>query len=107
MISLTKTEQIIKEALESTGETIHDNFGVAAAAMPDKKTGEAIGIIYHHPCSPEQLQQLLLQSDLPKLSLPKVILPIAAIPVLGSGKTDHSTVKKTLLQHLEQDDNKK
>jgi acyl-[acyl-carrier-protein]-phospholipid O-acyltransferase/long-chain-fatty-acid--[acyl-carrier-protein] ligase len=87
MISLTVVEQIAKSCWP---ESEH-----AAISRPDPKKGEKLVLF---TTQPEPNRKQLLNSakaqGLSELSVPREIVFIDAIPLLGTGKTDYSSLNK-------------
>ena len=53
MVSLTSVETEISNALNQLNETnALETFELAACAVPDARSGEAIALAYHYPITP-------------------------------------------------------
>ncbi|MBP1967386.1 AMP-binding protein [Paenibacillus aceris] len=68
----------------------------AAITVPDARKGERI-VIYHNSAS-EQLQSLresMKQKDVPAIYMPSELRYVEKLPLLGSGKVDYVTIKRS------------
>jgi acyl-[acyl-carrier-protein]-phospholipid O-acyltransferase/long-chain-fatty-acid--[acyl-carrier-protein] ligase len=84
-------EEILHAALGTYGEQV-----VAVTAVPDKRRGEKLVVLYTEPAGrPHDLQKILEKSGVPNLWKPShdAYVKIDAIPVLGTGKTDLKSVR--------------
>jgi acyl-[acyl-carrier-protein]-phospholipid O-acyltransferase/long-chain-fatty-acid--[acyl-carrier-protein] ligase len=84
-------EEIFQNALGACGEQV-----VAVTAVPDKKRGEKLVVLYTETAGgPQDLQNILEKSGVPNLWKPShdAYVKVDAIPVLGTGKTDLKGVR--------------
>ncbi len=71
---------------------------LTVASVPDKRKGERLVVLYTREAGdPEDLHGIILQSGLPKLWIPdsRDYYLIDEVPVLGSGKLDVKSVRKS------------
>jgi acyl-[acyl-carrier-protein]-phospholipid O-acyltransferase/long-chain-fatty-acid--[acyl-carrier-protein] ligase len=93
MVPLGRVEEAVAELLGG-GEC-------AAAAVPDRKKGERLVVLYTSAeLSPRKLWRRLRGSALPKLWVPQreSLVPVKAIPTLGTGKVDLRAVRDLALE---------
>jgi acyl-[acyl-carrier-protein]-phospholipid O-acyltransferase/long-chain-fatty-acid--[acyl-carrier-protein] ligase len=84
-------EEILQNALGTYGEQV-----LAVTAVPDKRRGEKLVVLYTEPAGkPHDLQKILDLAGVPNLWKPShdAYVKVNAIPVLGTGKTDLKSVR--------------
>lgn len=85
MVSLTAVEEM---ALNAWPGTAH-----AAVTLPDEKKGEKIVLVSDKPeASRRELVEYARQHGYSELYIPRRVIGIDDIPVLGTGKTDYTTL---------------
>jgi acyl-[acyl-carrier-protein]-phospholipid O-acyltransferase / long-chain-fatty-acid--[acyl-carrier-protein] ligase len=93
MVPHGSVEEALYQALGRSDESIF-----AVAGIPDEKKGERLAVL--HTLGEEEIPALLeklAEAGLPNLYIPRTenFIQVEAIPLLGSGKMDLGTIKKT------------
>lgn len=86
MVSLEQTENIAQIAAPMAQ--------VAATSIEDKQRGEAIILFATQAIDRETMQKAAREIGAPEIALPRKIMEIPEIPLLGSGKTDYTELRK-------------
>jgi acyl-[acyl-carrier-protein]-phospholipid O-acyltransferase/long-chain-fatty-acid--[acyl-carrier-protein] ligase len=95
MISLTAVEAALRQALG------YDEQPLAAVAVPDAKKGERILLLVEEAAEPVGAR--LRKADILPLYRPAQVLQVDRIPILGSGKTDLTAVRRLALELVDAD----
>jgi acyl-[acyl-carrier-protein]-phospholipid O-acyltransferase/long-chain-fatty-acid--[acyl-carrier-protein] ligase len=95
MISLTAVEAALRQALG------YDEQPLAAVAVPDAKKGERILLLVEEAAEPVSAR--LRKADILPLYRPAQVLQVDRIPMLGSGKTDLTAVRRLALELVDAD----
>ena len=91
MVSLGAVEGAISKLLPEDVE-------VLTTALPDGKKGEKVVMLFAGEIGPDQLKELIDQSDLMPLMRPSELIAVDEIPKLGSGKSDFSRAKQIAIE---------
>ena len=86
MISLGSVEEELAKVLG--GDVVF-----SSANVPDSKKGEAIALLVKSGTEPENIEQILKESNLAPIMMPSYIFIVDDIPTLASGKVDFKGVK--------------
>lgn len=90
MISLTMLEQQIG--------LLWPEYQHAVINLPDERRGEQLVLVTTYPdANREQLVTYFKKSQLTELGIPKKIIVKDKLPLLGSGKTDYTSIRELLL----------
>lgn len=99
MVGLGQLEEQVKKCLNIP------DMDVMSIAIPDRKKGERIVLLYTGLMSSKHIMEALMAAGLPKLMLPAELIPIGEfgmvdLPKLPTGKKDYVTAKKMLLDKV-------
>ena len=102
MVPHLKIEEVLSRLLDQTPEDDgDDHLSVAVTAVPDKKKGERLVVLYTttHK-SVEEMQQALKDEKLPNIFIPTAdsFFKVDALPLLGTGKLDLRGIKELALK---------
>lgn len=96
MVSLTMVEQQIN--------LLWPDYHHAVVNVPDAKKGEKIVLVTTYPyAAREEIVAHAKATRMGEIAIPKRILIIKEMPLLGTGKTDYTTVKDYAMQMLSKD----
>ncbi|EAR62242.1 acyl-[ACP]--phospholipid O-acyltransferase [Neptuniibacter caesariensis] len=87
MVSLTAVESKVRESLGNS------EIPLVAVNLPDAKKGEKIVLLLEAELEPDEVRQILLESEMQPLSIPSEVYMVSQVPVLGSGKTDFCSAR--------------
>lgn len=93
MISLGAIEGSISALLPEDTE-------ILATALPDKKKGEKVVLLFSGNIVLDELKKLINSSSLNPLMKPAALLFVETIPKLGSGKSDFTQAKSIALEAM-------
>lgn len=86
MVSLTSAEVMVSH--------VYPDGEHAVVSIPDRRKGEQLIVVTTHKnVDKKQLSAYAAKNGISELSVPKTMLNVDAIPVLGSGKTDYTTLQ--------------
>lgn len=86
MVSLTSAEVMVSH--------VYPDGEHAVVSIPDKRKGEQLIVVTtHKDVDKKQLSAYASKHGISELSVPKTMLNVDAIPVLGSGKTDYTSLQ--------------
>ncbi|MEL7499083.1 MAG: MFS transporter [Planctomycetota bacterium] len=102
MVPHLKIEEVLMRFLDqSPNDDSDDHLLVAVTAVPDKKKGERLIVLYttDHK-SPEEMQQSLKDESLPNIFIPSAdsFIRVPELPILGTGKLDLRGIKDMALE---------
>lgn len=93
MVSLTSVETMV--------QAIYPDSEHAIVSIPDSRKGEQlIFVTTHKDAERKDLSSYASSNGISELAVPKTILNIDKIPVLGSGKTDYSSLQNYVEDQL-------
>lgn len=93
MVSLTMVEQEIN--------LLWPQYQHAVINLADDRKGEKLVLITtNNNAKREEIIIHAKKSQMPEIAIPKQILTIDKMPLLGTGKTDYTSVKEFALKHL-------
>ncbi len=99
MVSLNAVSEMVCNAYAGDGEY---QYGVVAT--PHESKGEQIVLATNNPnVTQEKLHNYIKQNGMSELYLPRVVLYMEKLPVFGTGKMDNVTLKKLVLEELDND----
>ena len=99
MVSLNAVSEMVCNAYASDGEY---QYGVVAT--PHESKGEQIVLATNNPnVTQEKLHNYIKQNGMSELYLPRVVLYMEKLPVFGTGKMDNVTLKRLILEELDND----
>ena len=99
MVSLNAVSEMVCNAYADDGEY---QYGVVAT--PHESKGEQIVLATNNPnVTQEKLHNYIKQNGMSELYLPRVVLYMEKLPVFGTGKMDNVTLKKLVLEELDND----
>lgn len=98
MVPHGTVEQRIIEAFGLQGA---ETQPVVVVGVPDEAKGESLVALSNQDLSLEALRARLLESGLPVLWVPKRVVRVERIPVLGTGKLDLTTCRRTAVGDAE------
>ena len=99
MVSLNAVCEMVCNAYAGDGEY---QYGVVAT--PHESKGEQIVLVTNNPnVTQEKLHNYIKQNGMSELYLPRVVLYMEKLPVFGTGKMDNVTLKKLVLEELDND----
>ncbi len=99
MVSLNAVSEMVCNAYASDGEY---QYGVVAT--PHESKGEQIVLATNNPnVTQEKLHNYIKQNGMSELYLPRVVLYMEKLPVFGTGKMDNVTLKRLVLEELDND----
>ncbi len=99
MVSLNAVCEMVCNAYAGDGEY---QYGVVAT--PHESKGEQIVLATNNPnVTQEKLHNYIKQNGMSELYLPRVVLYMEKLPVFGTGKMDNVTLKKLVLEELDND----
>ena len=89
MVSLTQVEQQVSQ--------LWPLYQHAVISVPDERKGEQIVLVTtNQHANREQLVAFAKLNQMADISIPRSIIVLEEIPLLGSGKTDYTTLKEQL-----------
>ncbi len=101
MVPHLKIEELLSEFLDLTPEDDEDDhLSVAVTAVPCKKKGERLVVLYTRPHkSVDEMKTMLSDAGLPNVFIPSSdsFYKVDALPILGTGKIDLKGIKDTAL----------
>ncbi|MEC0231615.1 AMP-binding protein [Paenibacillus alba] len=91
-VSLPMVEELVTASLPSPAIC-------AAISVPDLRKGERI-VIYHNSAGAQlqHIKEAMKQQGHPAIMMPSELRYVEKLPLLGSGKVDYVTIKRTALQ---------
>ncbi len=93
MVSLTSVEAMIQK--------IYPDENHAVIAIPDARKGEQlIFVTTQNGADKKELSLHASQNGISELAVPKTIINVDKLPVLGSGKTDYTTLQADIETQL-------
>jgi len=102
MVPHMKIEEVLSRALDTTpDDDSDDHLLVAVTAVPCKKKGERLIVLYTvKDATSESMQQALKDDGLPNLFIPSAdsFFLVDNVPLLGTGKLDLSGIKEKALE---------
>ena len=106
MVPHVKIEEVLSKCLDETPDDDTDNDKPLAAvtAVPDKKKGERLIVLYACPKkSVDEMRQSLTDAGLPNLFIPSAdsFFRVDNLPVLGTGKIDLKGIKDQAMKLTE------
>lgn len=96
-------ETVSLAVVESCASALWPDYSHAAIAVPDGRKGEQIVLVT--TCPDAQRTDLVgwaHNHGVQELAVPRRILVVDSVPVLGTGKTDYTTVQKTAEEAIAQ-----
>ncbi len=88
-------EMVSLEVVERIAAAVSPQSQHAAAVQPDAKRGEVIVLFSTDGAlTRERLQEEARRSGQPELAVPRRVVHLDAVPLLGSGKTDHVSLRR-------------
>jgi acyl-[acyl-carrier-protein]-phospholipid O-acyltransferase/long-chain-fatty-acid--[acyl-carrier-protein] ligase len=97
MVSLTAVEEILTTQLGQRFSKV----AIAVVSIPDKEKGEALVAATTNPeVTIEAVRGAILAVGATALSAPKHVIHLTEIPVLGSGKTDYTSLLAKVTEQL-------
>ncbi len=104
MVSLTAVMEMVVKAYEWMGP----DFEYGVVAIPHESKGEQIVLVTtNRQVKQEVLHEYVRNNGLSELFMPRIILYRDSIPTFATGKTDNITLKREVLEELEQQELKK
>lgn len=99
MVSLNAVSEMVCNAYACDGEY---QYGVVAT--PHESKGEQIVLATNNPnVTQEKLHNYIKQNGMSELYLPRVVLYMEKLPVFGTGKMDNVTLKRLVMEELDND----
>ncbi|MDO4183632.1 MAG: AMP-binding protein [Rhodospirillales bacterium] len=99
MVSLNAVSEMVCNAYAGDGEY---QYGVVAT--PHESKGEQIVLATNNPnVTQEKLHNYIKQNGMSELYLPRVVLYMEKLPVFGTGKMDNVTLKRLVMEELDND----
>ena len=99
MVSLNAVCEMVCNAYAGDGEY---QYGVVAT--PHESKGEQIVLATNNPnVTQEKLHNYIKQNGMSELYLPRVVLYMEKLPVFGTGKMDNVTLKRLVMEELDND----
>ena len=102
MVPHLKIEEVLTEFLDATpNDDSDDHLLVAVTAVPDKKKGERLVVLYTATDkSVDEMQQSLKEAGLPNIFVPTPdsFFLVDKLPILGTGKLDLRGIKDLALE---------
>ena len=97
MVSLNAVNEMVCNAYSTDNEY---QYGVVAT--PHESKGEQIVLVTNNPkVTQEALHTYIKQNGMSELYLPRIILQMEKLPIFATGKMDNVTLKKMVLEELE------
>lgn len=104
MVSLTAVLEMVVKAYEWMGP----DFEYGVVAIPHESKGEQIVLVTtNKQVKQDVLHEYVKNNGLSELFMPRIILYRDSIPTFATGKTDNITLKREVLEELEQQELKK
>ena len=98
-VSLNAVSEMVCNAYAGDGEY---QYGVVAT--PHESKGEQIVLATNNPnVTQEKLHNYIKQNGMSELYLPRVVLYMEKLPVCGTGKMDNVTLKRLVMEELDND----
>jgi len=93
MVSLTAAEQLVSE--------VYPSLAHAVIAIPDPKKGEALLLVTEHKkAKTPDLVQHAKANGVSELMVPRKIHVVENLPILGTGKTDYTSLNEMVLAKI-------